>query len=197
MSVNLALFNKNYLLLYKSPLLLGIFLPVWVFKLLFKQVEAGSPGPSYLFHLSHWYLWRAWMDNGRWTGTCCCTAMLALSVMCTGHEVMQHRSMLAHAGRATALHWGDWAVAIVPPLLALPAPTQQPPPPSRSGLEKACLLCRRLLERHQNINPVVYLPIHSPQNVSVMPELEMKFRFLVIWNQGKPNCIYSINMQTL
>lgn len=28
MSVNLALFNKNYPLLYKSPLLLGILLPV-------------------------------------------------------------------------------------------------------------------------------------------------------------------------
>jgi len=64
-------------------------------------------------------------------------------------------------------------------------------------LEKACLLCRGLLERHQNINPVVYLPIHSPQHVSAVPELEMKLRFLVIGNPGKPNWIYSINMQTL
>lgn len=137
------------------------------------------------------------MDKGRWTGTCCCTAVLAVSVMCAGREVMQRRSMLARAGRATAQLWGDWAVATVPPVLALPASAQQPPAPSRSGLEKACLLCRGLLERHQNINPVVCLPIHSPQNVSVVPELEMKLRFLVIWNQGKPNCIYSINMQTL
>ena len=53
------------------------------------------------------------------------------------------------------------------------------------------------MERHQNINPVVYLPIHSPQHVSAVPELEMKLRFLVIGNPGKPNWIYSINMQTL
>lgn len=39
MSVNLALFNKNYPLLYKSPLLLGILLPVWVFSTCLSQVK--------------------------------------------------------------------------------------------------------------------------------------------------------------
>lgn len=103
-----------------------------------------------------------------------------VSVMRVGQEVMQHRNVLARAGRAAARHWGDWAVAAVPPVLALLALAQQPRPPSWSVLEKACLLCRGLLERHQKINPAVYLPIHSPQNVSVVPELEMKFRFPVI-----------------
>lgn len=32
-------------------------------------------------------------------------------------------------------------------------------------LEKACLFCRGLLEKHQDINPLIYLPISSPTNL--------------------------------
>jgi len=55
-------------------------------------------------------------------------AVLAVSAVCVGREVMQRRNVLAHAGKATARHWGVWAVAAVPPVLTLPASAQQPPP---------------------------------------------------------------------
>lgn len=45
-------------------------------------------------------------------------------------------------------------------------------------LEKACLFCRGLLEKHQNINPLIYLPISSPANWSIKPELDTILNFL-------------------
>lgn len=45
-------------------------------------------------------------------------------------------------------------------------------------LEKACLFCRGLLEKHQNINPLIYLPISSPANLSVTLQLDTILSFL-------------------
>ena len=44
-------------------------------------------------------------------------------------------------------------------------------------LEKACLFCRGLLEKHQSINPLIYLLISSPTNLCVMPELDTMLSF--------------------
>lgn len=44
--------------------------------------------------------------------------------------------------------------------------------------KKACLFCRGLLEKHQNINTLIYLLISSPQNLCVVPELDTMSTFL-------------------
>lgn len=50
--------------------------------------------------------------------------------------------------------------------------------PSWFGLEKACLFCGVLLEKHQNINPLIYLPISSLIKLCVMPKLDAMLSFL-------------------
>lgn len=96
-------------------------------------------------------------------------------------------------------HGTSWAEAIFPPGLAFPCLGHSSPPAlSAAGdtsssvcccqqhgwlpfwfcLEKACLFCRGLLEKHQNINPLIYLPISSPANLGVMPELDTVPSFL-------------------
>lgn len=50
--------------------------------------------------------------------------------------------------------------------------------PSWSGLEKACLFCGGLLEKHQNINPLIYLPVSSLTNLCVMPKPDAMLSFL-------------------
>lgn len=50
--------------------------------------------------------------------------------------------------------------------------------PFQFCLEKACLFCRGLLEKHQNINPLIYLLISSPTNLCIMLELDTMLSFL-------------------
>lgn len=56
--------------------------------------------------------------------------------------------------------------------------------PFWGGFEKTMVL-----EKLQSVKPLIYLPISSPPNSCVMPELDMILGFFVIRNAGKPDCV--------
>lgn len=56
--------------------------------------------------------------------------------------------------------------------------------PFWGGFEKTMVL-----EKLRSVKPLIYLPISSPPNSCVMPELDMILGFFVIRNAGKPDCV--------